>query len=1267
MSPRTIVAVLFLALLVWFNACSTGLGKNLPPVQPPATQATANLPVGVDLGVTPTDPAAEPAAAGIVIPAFGSNPARDVVLLAFTTAAPANDGDGAGNPISRDATTDGNGASDVFVAAVVAQDIETRAFSQSLAGKFRHPRCTTCHSMQSATTLAFASSPLPHFGPPPGPSFPNNDPATCVPCHVNSTAFPVPGWQAPAASFDMRNDTVAQLADRATRIPAGDLEHFVTDARVLWALDSGILPTAGGRNGRADDNHNGILEPEDEDGVPRTVPGGSARFLHEIEEWIASGRVVTAAGAVRDVTLVSRATGTSNAGNGASRRPAVLWVPNPAFDPTSATTAAATNPVGVLHVVFESDASNIAAGDGNGATDVYRALVQVRVEEDPTGAPLAGGINLVVLSASNVLVSAQNGTTTAGNGASARPVIGGPTGDIVAFVSAATNLIAGFTDGNGPAGTDVYVRRLAANGTQLVSHTIGNAATGGNGSSTAPAIDPTGVAVAFESDASDLIASDLNGVRDVFHTRIDAGSPFTKARSSVTDAGAEATGGPSSAPSIHVDGAGRILVAFQSDATNLAAGLVATTNVFVFDSSNGGGRTTLLNQRLSPAGNAIGNGNATGPVISGDGSRVLFASAANNIDVLRPVDSNYATDLFLVELAQVDADNILPFRITLTAADGAEANGSSGSQAFGSFAGSGSFQSGFVAYATAATNLGTSDSTNLIVAFLDETSGVFADFTATPVRGIAPLSVQFTDTSTGAPTAWEWDFENDGTVDSTQQNPTFVYTTPGVYTVKLVARNADSSGTKTETDLIVAVATPDADFAFTPASGPAPLTVNFTDTSTQSPTAWKWDFQNDGTIDSTAQNPTFTYTTPGTYDVRLVAINEAGEDTEIKVGAVQVFTPVNASFTASPTSGPAPLVVNFTNTSTGATSFLWDFGDGTTSTATNPSKTFTIGGTPLVTLTATGPGGVDTATQTITVTTSASFTMQVGGVNRTSAYESETVTFTSTSTGSPTLFNWDFDFVNAPGTLTATGSPFSRNFANTTSSTRVFVVRLSVDGPSGPASAQQSLTIVSDDETVVLSPNADNTIYSNLTGNSNGAGTDMVAGNADTSGPRRAMIRFPITSIPAGSTINSALLTLTHTSPQGPTQLTGTRVVTFHRATAGWTEGTASGIGGQGAATAGSGATWLNRSGAILWGTPGGDFLASATGSVTVNDALGQYTSTNLAVDVQAWRNGTAANNGWILRGDEGTGKRVKWFATRENATVSSRPFLTVNYTRPLP
>ena len=342
-----------------------------------------------------------------------------------------------------------------------------------------------------------------------------------------------------------------------------------------------------------------------------------------------------------------------------------------------------------------------------------------------------------------------------------------------------------------------------------------------------------------------------------------------------------------------------------------------------------------------------------------------------------------------------------------------------------------------------------------------------AAFSATPLSGPAPLAVTFTDASTNLPTSWAWDFDGNGSTDSTQQNPSFVYPNPGTYTVRLTATNSggaddetkvgyvtvgppltfstvtptadayvnsasatknygldvqlrvresstendaylsfdvsgvtgpirsaklrlfvvDASpssgnvhtvaGTFTETGItwnnrpapsaspIASVGattagqwkdidlgstitgngtyrfavvgthsnsayyssrqganppqlvigyeaggggpvTPDAAFLATPTSGSAPLTVNFTDTSTNTPTGWAWDFENDGTIDSTQQHPSHAYPDPGSYTVALTASNAAGSDTETKPAFITVTVPPTATPTPTATPEPTP-------------------------------------------------------------------------------------------------------------------------------------------------------------------------------------------------------------------------------------------------------------------------------------------------------------------------------------------------------------------------
>ncbi len=156
-------------------------------------------------------------------------------------------------------------------------------------------------------------------------------------------------------------------------------------------------------------------------------------------------------------------------------------------------------------------------------------------------------------------------------------------------------------------------------------------------------------------------------------------------------------------------------------------------------------------------------------------------------------------------------------------------------------------------------------------------------------------------------------------------------------------------------------------FTASPTAGLAPLTVQFTDTSTGSPTAWAWTFGDGGT--STAQNPQHTYAAPGLYTVTLTATNEYGSDYELKTDYITVYGPVTAQFTATPTAGIAPLTVQFTDLSTGGpTSWLWTFGDGNTSTSQNPQHTYTTAGTHTVTLTASHPYDSDTETKTAYIT-----------------------------------------------------------------------------------------------------------------------------------------------------------------------------------------------------------------------------------------------------------------------------------------------------------
>lgn len=152
-----------------------------------------------------------------------------------------------------------------------------------------------------------------------------------------------------------------------------------------------------------------------------------------------------------------------------------------------------------------------------------------------------------------------------------------------------------------------------------------------------------------------------------------------------------------------------------------------------------------------------------------------------------------------------------------------------------------------------------------------------ASFTADPTSGDEDLTVNFTDTSTGTVTGRQWDFQTDGTIDSTVQNPTFTYTSPNTYTVTLTVTDGTNTSSASTTITVNPAVAPVAQFNASTTSGDSPLTVNFTDTSLNNPKTWAWVFGDGGT--SAVRNPSHTYAAAGTYGVTLTVTNKAGSST----------------------------------------------------------------------------------------------------------------------------------------------------------------------------------------------------------------------------------------------------------------------------------------------------------------------------------------------------------------------------------------------------
>jgi len=295
-----------------------------------------------------------------------------------------------------------------------------------------------------------------------------------------------------------------------------------------------------------------------------------------------------------------------------------------------------------------------------------------------------------------------------------------------------------------------------------------------------------------------------------------------------------------------------------------------------------------------------------------------------------------------------------------------------------------------------------------------------ANFVAIPVSGCAPLVVTFTDQSTGNPISWQWDLGN-GTL-STQQNPTTTYFNSGLYTISLTVTNASGSNTFTRTQYIKVDDKPTVDFIASSTSGCFPLRVNFTDLSTggSAPiTGWEWDFGDGGL--STTQNPSHNYTIAGNYTVTLKVTNAGGCSKVVsRPNYIQVSPGVIVNFSNSSAQlCKPPETINFTNLSTGpgTLTYEWQFGDGGTSFATNPTYTYLMGGSFTVTLiTQSSSGCVDTLIKPAAIVINNVVSDFTGPA---SICKGVTGNFTNTTLPVPVSSLWDF----GDGTFSAVTNP----------------------------------------------------------------------------------------------------------------------------------------------------------------------------------------------------------------------------------------------------
>ncbi len=289
-----------------------------------------------------------------------------------------------------------------------------------------------------------------------------------------------------------------------------------------------------------------------------------------------------------------------------------------------------------------------------------------------------------------------------------------------------------------------------------------------------------------------------------------------------------------------------------------------------------------------------------------------------------------------------------------------------------------------------------------IYEFIDTVTAVF---NAVPTNICTGESITFTDQSIivgiGAIDGWEWDFDGNGTVDNTTQNPSYVYNTPGTYNVNL---NASSGICEDDTiRQVVVIAGTTADFtAPTVCIG---MTTDFTDASLGAVDTWAWDFNNDGIVDNTTQNPSYTFPAAGTYPVNLeVSIGgSCADDTTINVIVSQSST---ANFTAPTVC--VGVATAFTDVSIGGVdTWDWDFdNDGIVDNTTqNPSYTFPAAGTYPVNIEV-SVGGFCLHDTTINITISTSSTAIFTSTTVCSGVATD---FTDASTGGVDTWGWDFN------------------------------------------------------------------------------------------------------------------------------------------------------------------------------------------------------------------------------------------------------------------
>ena len=269
-------------------------------------------------------------------------------------------------------------------------------------------------------------------------------------------------------------------------------------------------------------------------------------------------------------------------------------------------------------------------------------------------------------------------------------------------------------------------------------------------------------------------------------------------------------------------------------------------------------------------------------------------------------------------------------------------------------------------------------------------------------------TISFSNRTTRPTLSWLWHF-GDGTT-STEKNPTHTYAEPGTYEVTLTTVGNDVYNCNSEMATSVEVEVYSK--VKTTASSTTECQGNKTrfeavSTQGEGPEAvigWRWSFGDGAT--STEQNPTHAYAAAGTYEVTLTTSTAAGCTEEVKLPAVTVQALPQAVFgvPAACQASPVAFRDNSSIVNGNIVSWLWDFGDGTTSVERHPSHTFASAGDYQVSLTVTTENQcANTATKTVTVRPNLQANFQLSG-----ACAGKEATFTNRTVATAnTTYHWD--------------------------------------------------------------------------------------------------------------------------------------------------------------------------------------------------------------------------------------------------------------------